>query len=155
MVCNYILLIQSLIRGNKVRNKINNIYLLLPDDIQRIIIKNIRKNYNNLNKIIYKKIINVVQIGGYLDLLIDFTNYKLYRDLNVIFRHDIINFNNYMQKLHNVFYLINKYSSVLKFNEYEYTKLYKLSYNYNCQDFNYNLYNEIMNYKLIYKKNII
>ena len=53
----YILLIQSIFRGNKIRNKLNNIYFKLPDELQRLIISKGRE-YLSYNK--YKKVINTI-----------------------------------------------------------------------------------------------
>ena len=124
------LIIQSIYRGNKIRN-IVKYYNVLPDDIQKIIIKYIRKDYyynkykNVLNKIIYKKILNIYFLEGYFFTLLDYIYYNSYRDLSFIFS-DICDINRYIDKLIYSYYILNKYHCILKFEEiYEY--YYKLS----------------------------
>ena len=150
MLLNNILFIQSFVRGKKTRIKLNNIYKLLPYDLQQKIIVFINKDECSIiNKIIYKKVINICCRTEYLYTLIDYTSYKMYNNLNTFFGNSITIF---MNKLNNIYYLINKYYNVLNLNKYEYTLLYKLSINYNCQDYNPNLYNEIKMFKNKYNK---
>lgn len=124
------LIIQSIYRGNKIRN-IVKYYNLLPNDIQKIIIKYIRKDYyynkykNVLNKIIYKKILNIYFLEGYFFILLDYIYYNSYRDLSFIFS-DINGINNYITYLIHAYYLLNKYHSVIKFEEL-YIYYHKLS----------------------------
>jgi len=119
---NNILLIQSIYRGNKIRNIINYL-ILLPDEIQRIIIDYYRIDYKYkkfkkiLNKIICKKSLNIIYTEGYFFMLLDYIQYNNYCDLIYIFNDNIEGINSYINKLINIYYLLNKYYKILKFDK--------------------------------------
>jgi len=126
-------LIQARFIGNKIRSKIKNIYSLLPDDIQKIIIDKMRQDhyyrnyYSTLNKIIYKKVLNVVYENGYLFTLYDYCEYNVYRNLNELFVDTFTDFSIYMKNLEQIYTLINKYFSILNINKHIFNILYILS----------------------------
>ena len=128
---NKILIIQSYYRGNKLRNKMKY-FILLPDDIRKIIINYMKQYYYYnkykiiLNKIIYKKTINIYYLEGYFYTLLDYIYYNNYRDLSYIFSN-IIGINIYIDKLINIYYLLNKYNKILNLNLNIYKQYYKLS----------------------------
>ena len=143
---NTILLIQSIYRGNKIRNKINYL-ILLPDEIQRIIINYCRNDFKykkykkTLNKIIYKKILNIIYTEGYFNILLDYIEYNNYCDLIYLFNdniEDIEGINNYINKLINIYYLLNKYYKILEFHN----KLHIYNYYYILAK-SYHLFNNI------------
>ena len=109
----HILLIQSIFRGNKIRNKLNNIYFKLPDDLQRLIISKERE-YLSYNK--YKKTINNI-INKRIDSIISF-NYKTI--LNNI------NNNLYIQSILHLCSLLNKYYRIYDFEKNNNINFYRL-----------------------------
>ncbi len=119
---NNILLIQSIYRGNKIRNIINYL-ILLPDEIQTIIINYCRTEYIQdkkykklLNKIIYKKNLHIMYTEGYFFVLLDYIQYNNYCDLIYIFNDNIEGINSYINKLIHIYYLLNKYYDILEFH---------------------------------------
>ena len=161
---NKILIIQSYYRGNKLRNKMKY-FILLPDDIRKIIINYIKKYYYYnkykiiLNKIIYKKTINIYYLEGYFYTLLDYIYYNNYRDLSYIFSN-IIGINIYIDKLINIYYLLNKYNKILNLNlniykqylfnniVYKYLNLNLIFINNIINYQNHNIYLIILNYKI-------
>ena len=107
------LLIQSVFRGNKIRSKLNNILVKLPDDIQRIIIKNVREDYYNtkknniIDKIINNRVLKLLNTGN------DVNNRK----------------SSYFLEINKICRLLNKYSSIIKdetiVNLFYLTKMYE------------------------------
>ena len=106
----YILLIQSIFRGNKIRNKLNNIYSKLPDELQRLIISKGREylSYNKykkaINNIINKKInkIKLKNLNNFNEELyfIDLSHLcSLLNKYYCIYDENIINNNIYLYKL--------------------------------------------------------
>ena len=150
------LIIQSIYRGNKIRNIIKY-YNRLPDDIQIIIIKYIRKDYyymkykKILNKIVYKKIIDIFYLQGYFYTLLDYICYNNYIDFSYIFT-DIDGIDNYIIKLIYAYYILNKYNSILTINnsnKHYYDKYYTLSLSNHLFD-NDKLKNEL----ILFNKNL-
>ena len=95
---NIAILIQSIFRGNKIRNKIKNIYNLLPYDIQRKIIFHVRIDHNYYK---YKKVINNI------------INKKVFTLPLII--GNILNNDNYLiniTTITHIFFLINKYFNI-------------------------------------------
>jgi len=147
------LIIQSIFRGNKLRNKINNIYSLLPEDIQLNIIKYIRIDYNYskyvkvINKIIEKKVKD--EYNNFLNI-----SHNLYFNIN-----DIININKIINKLINIYTLINKYFSILNINNVEYKSLYEFAYIHSSNPELYlispQLTTELIVFEDIYEYNLI
>ena len=122
----YILLIQSIFRGNKIRNKLNNIYSKLPDELQRLIISKGRE-YLSYNK--YKKVINNI----------------INKKINKIKLKNLNNFNEelYFINLSHLCSLLNKYyciydENIINNNIYLYRLVRHLIviYDYNIYDNN-------------------
>lgn len=138
---NNILLIQSIYRGSKIRNIINYL-ILLPDEIQRIIIDYCRIDYKYkkykkiLNKIISKKYLDIIYTEGYFFILLDYIDYNNYRNLIYIFNYNIDGINSYIDKLINIYYLLNKYYKILKFqnNLHIFNNYYILAKSYHLFD---------------------
>ena len=134
-------LIQARFIGNKIRSKIKNILVKLPDDIQRIIINKIRQDYyyrnyhKILNKIIYKKVVDDFYYAGYIYTILDYGEYNMYRDLNEIFHDNLIDFSKYVSKLVLIYQLLNKYFEILNINTFIYKKLNILSRGIRYADF--------------------
>ena len=102
----YIILIQKVFRGNKIRNKLDNIYKKLPDELQRIVVNKAREDisYNN-----YKKMINNI-INNRINNIINNTIYDNYYTSYVV---DLrINVNLYYKNISKVCLLVNKYYSI-------------------------------------------
>ena len=98
------LLIQSIFRGNKIRSKLNNILVKLPDDIQRIIIKNVREDhYNTKRNNVIEKIIN----NRLVKLLNPGTDFIYYYN----------NQSSYFLEINKISFLLKKYSSIIKLNK--------------------------------------
>lgn len=117
----YANIIQKNYIGYRVRKYLKNIYLKLPEDIQRIICFYIKekyyydKYYNVIGNIVFNKLTNYINsINSYRD-----NNIIVY--YNDLFNHDINNlsifitfiFNNY-KTIHNICDLYSKYKSTLK-----------------------------------------
>ena len=145
-------LIQARLIGNKIRSKIKNILVKLPDDVQRIIINKVRQDYyyrnyyKILNKIIYKKVVDDFYYGGYIYTILDYGEYNIYRDLNEIFHDNLIEFSKYISKLVLIYQLLNKYFEILNINNFMYKKLNILSRGIRYEDFP-QLCNEMYNYE--------
>ena len=101
---NTIIKIQKIFRGYKTRKKINNIFIKLPTDIQKIIIHKINtpvyyvRYYNTINKIVDKRINNFLYSTN-KKFDIEYINDCYYY---VIKYHSIININEIK-----LFYIIN------------------------------------------------
>mgnify|MGYP007047696789 CR=1 FL=1 len=152
----HILYIQSKFRGNKVRNKLNNIYCLLPIDIQKIIIKNMREYYyiNKYNNTVCNIINNRLN-----DLI--YSNYTvniIYNRLTQPILTNYMNVDIFINNLYKIYLLMNKNNKIIihnkKFNKQNILILIKLSfiikYTYINNNINLDLINQIDCFKDIY-----
>jgi hypothetical protein len=135
---NYAIIIQSIYRGYKKRQYLNNIYNKLPYDLQNNILYFIKKDFyieklnNKLDLIVNNKINNYI---------IDFNN-KLNTDINVPFSLLTYLSNNVKEVIH-IYKLFVKYQSILTYQSILYNnlinnlnKLNVLLYDYENRIFN-------------------
>ena len=125
------LLIQSIFRGNKIRSKLTNILLKLPDDIQRIILNKVRQDYYNTKR------------NNVIERIINNRLLKLVTPTYSIFNipHGLLYFTDhyntyesYFLEINKLYSLLNKYFCIIKFN----TTIKKL---YNLTKIRWNVYN--------------
>ena len=116
-----ILYIQSKFRGNKVRQKLNNIYYLLPDELQNKIIYHVSEDYyylkytNSICKVIDNKLNNLITS--------QYTRNIIYSTITQPITSYYNNIDIYILDLFNIYYIMNKYSSIIL----KYTKFKKLN----------------------------
>ena len=142
---NYIILIQSVFRANKVRTKLNNIYLKLPDDLQRLIISKGREYLNYFN---FKKTINNIINKKFKNIL----NNIYSKHILVFPRYDFSVFPpEYLNLVYNLSLLLNKYNNIYKFNNnnIDFYKIIKTLISYSISDL---YYIEFMKYNNLYKE---
>ena len=123
----YIILIQKIFRGNKIRNKLDNIYKKLPDEIQRIVVNKAREyiSYNN-----YKKIINNIIINRINNIFNSNYTYALNGNQSPLPSNvtNYFNMNLYIIDIFHICKLLNKYYFIYDINNNYFTniKFYKL-----------------------------
>ena len=155
----YILLIQSIFRGNKIRNKLNNIYSKLPDELQRLIISKGREYlfYNKykkvINNIINKRIYKII-FSNYTYHIISTTYYIIHNKYTI--KTNYLHIDLFFQDVSHLCFLLNKYYCIYNNNcesNIDYYKLirniiynnYFIAYNYNITELviYYDLYSEL------------
>jgi len=110
-----IIIIQSIFRGNKIRSKLNNIFLKLPEEIRHIVIERIREDYHNTKR---NNIIENI-INNRLIILLDIS----YQEFNFYEQESL-----YFFEINKLYNLLNKYFCIIKLNKnikqlYNLTKL--------------------------------
>ena len=125
------LLIQSIFRGNKIRSKLNNILIKLPDDIQRIILKSVREDYYNTKR---NNLIEIIINNRLLKFLTPtYSIFNIPHDL-LYFTDHHNTYESYFLEINKLYSLLNKYFCIIKFN----TTIKKL---YNLTKIRWNVYN--------------
>ena len=110
----FIIKIQKIFRGFKIRKKLNNIYKKLPEDIQNLIISYIRRDINKqyllaVNRVINKKILFIDDL--FTSLL---PNYIYNENINNIIINKLINIYNLFNKNYTYFDLSLYYLYFIK-----------------------------------------
>jgi hypothetical protein len=119
--------IQKIWRAYRNRNIINNIYIKLPDELQRIVIFYIKKNYlikKHHHDVLCKIISNKICYGSVMTSIINTNNQQLYTKIDDI------------HKLTNIYNLGIKYNTIIDYQTNELLcKFYfvsrKIAYEYN------------------------
>ena len=106
-----IILIQARFKGNKIRNKLNNIYNRLPDELQRLII-NKGREYFSYNK--YKKVINNIINKRICKIMFSNYTHQINNNLYQVNEDDIVTISYlsmdlYIQDVSHLCSLLNKY----------------------------------------------
>lgn len=147
----YIILIQSIFRGNKIRHKLNIIYNRLPEDLQIKIInichehKSYIKFKNKINNIINSKINNIINIERNYNIPYIFSEMK-------IVSHSCYLLNKY----YGIYCNYNNYNNINSF--YKIVRQLIDRHHLTRYDYNYNILNLIAFHDLyfrFYKNNYI
>ena len=150
----YVITIQTYYRSYRKRKIINNVYRKLPDDIQRKIIVNVRKDFyykkylNTIRKIICKKIYT-----SSLPIFLEYLKNLDTREPSII-NNTIFYLSNNHQTIINDYKLYIKYYSIIKNNiSYFMSNFYKYL-NWGCYELKYSNYQNLFNLVCELKYNI-
>ena len=150
----HVITIQSYYRGYKKRKIINNVYRKLPDDIQRKILINVRRDFY------YKKYVNTIRKNAckkiYASSLPVFLKYLRNLDTREpsIINNTIFYLSNNHETIINDYKLYIKYYSIIKNNiSYFMSDFYK-HLNWGCYELKYSNYQNLFNLVCELKYNI-
>ena len=145
----YAIIIQSYYRSYRNRKIINNVYKKLPDDIQRKIIHNVRRDFyynkyiNTIRKIVCKKI-----YASTLPVFLEYLKNLDTRDSNII-NDNIFYLSNNRETIINEYKLYIKYYSIIKDNISYFISNFNKYLRWVCYELKYSNYQYL--YNIIYE----